>query len=150
MLGKRCHGTSACWKCLIRFGPANSSPPPSLHPGTHNRGLGPSARCGRDRCRPPIARPRASSRPRGRCRHPRRECEFRHAPGRWPVPRRPPVVGLVGGGIVPAGGAPRSREGGRTGRSEEHTSELQSLMRISYAVFCLKKKKTKKDTNNES
>src|SRR3546814_1742661 len=30
----------------------------------------------------------------------------------------------------------------RTGRSEEHTSELPSLMRISYAVFCLKKKKT--------
>src|SRR3546814_6169755 len=29
----------------------------------------------------------------------------------------------------------------RGGRSEEHTSELQSLMRISYAVFCLKKKK---------
>src|SRR3546814_7040852 len=29
------------------------------------------------------------------------------------------------------------------GRSEEHTSELQSLMRISYAVFCLKKKKHK-------
>src|SRR3546814_4971666 len=32
------------------------------------------------------------------------------------------------------------------GRSEEHTSELQSLMRISYAVFCLKKK----NTNNTS
>src|SRR3546814_3462959 len=31
------------------------------------------------------------------------------------------------------------------GRSEEHTSELQSLMRISYAVFCLKKKKTYKN-----
>src|SRR3546814_1993238 len=30
-------------------------------------------------------------------------------------------------------------------RSEEHTSELQSLMRISYAVFCLKKKKHKKN-----
>src|SRR3546814_8883164 len=30
-------------------------------------------------------------------------------------------------------------------RSEEHTSELQSLMRISYAVFCLKKKKIKAD-----
>src|SRR3546814_5499324 len=30
---------------------------------------------------------------------------------------------------------------GGDGRSEEHTSELQSLMRISYAVFCLKKKK---------
>src|SRR3546814_1262933 len=35
----------------------------------------------------------------------------------------------------------------RVSRSEEHTSELQSLMRISYAVFCLKKKKTiKKQT----
>src|SRR3546814_9902398 len=33
------------------------------------------------------------------------------------------------------------------GRSEEHTSELQSLMRISYAVFCLKKKKKQKTTN---
>src|SRR3546814_571249 len=32
---------------------------------------------------------------------------------------------------------------GLTNRSEEHTSELQSLMRISYAVFCLKKKKKK-------
>src|SRR3546814_1225106 len=36
-------------------------------------------------------------------------------------------------------------EGG--GRSEEHTSELQSLMRISYAVFCLKKKKTIQSIN---
>src|SRR3546814_9744200 len=36
---------------------------------------------------------------------------------------------------------------GGTERSEEHTSELQSLMRISYAVFCLKKKK-KKSTND--
>src|SRR3546814_4701810 len=34
------------------------------------------------------------------------------------------------------------------GRSEEHTSELQSLMRISYAVFCLKKKKNK--TTNDT
>src|SRR3546814_6635293 len=33
-----------------------------------------------------------------------------------------------------------------TSRSEEHTSELQSLMRISYAVFCLKKKKKKINT----
>src|SRR3546814_5685824 len=33
------------------------------------------------------------------------------------------------------------------GRSEEHTSELQSLMRISYAVFCLKKKKSYTNTN---
>src|SRR3546814_3309882 len=34
-------------------------------------------------------------------------------------------------------------EGGEHARSEEHTSELQSLMRISYAVFCLKKKNKK-------
>src|SRR3546814_8863277 len=33
-------------------------------------------------------------------------------------------------------------------RSEEHTSELQSLMRISYAVFCLKKKHTSRVTNH--
>src|SRR3546814_8631759 len=42
----------------------------------------------------------------------------------------------------------RRREAGRcrgpARRSEEHTSELQSLMRISYAVFCLKKKKNTK------
>src|SRR3546814_10579773 len=38
----------------------------------------------------------------------------------------------------------KSLEEERDERSEEHTSELQSLMRISYAVFCLKKKKIKK------
>src|SRR3546814_5489211 len=38
------------------------------------------------------------------------------------------------------------RPPGQQGRSEEHTSELQSLMRISYAVFCLKKK-NKKEKN---
>src|SRR3546814_6073306 len=36
-------------------------------------------------------------------------------------------------------GAPATALRYRTGRSEEHTSELQSLVRISYAVFCLKK-----------
>src|SRR3546814_4661487 len=36
-----------------------------------------------------------------------------------------------------------------TSRSEEHTSELRSLMRISYAVFCLTKKKKQKNTNRE-
>src|SRR3546814_3860181 len=35
-------------------------------------------------------------------------------------------------------------------RSEEHTSELQSLMRISYAVFCLKKKNRHNNTNTKS
>src|SRR3546814_1454435 len=38
-------------------------------------------------------------------------------------------------------GAPAGARRPAAGRSEEHTSELQSLMRISYAVFCLKKKK---------
>src|SRR3546814_6739412 len=37
-----------------------------------------------------------------------------------------------------------------TTRSEEHTSELQSLMRISYAVFCLKKKKQQTDLDRKS
>src|SRR3546814_9870864 len=40
-------------------------------------------------------------------------------------------------------GAPHFEIAERLNRSEEHTSELQSLMRISYAVFCLKKKKIK-------
>src|SRR3546814_4822950 len=44
---------------------------------------------------------------------------------------------LVGAGYR---GLDRSGQGVRPPRSEEHTSELQSLMRISYAVFCLKKK----------
>src|SRR3546814_9791147 len=38
---------------------------------------------------------------------------------------------------------------GVTGRSEEHTSELQSLMRISYAVFCLKKTTVKDNIQTE-
>src|SRR3546814_5409520 len=50
------------------------------------------------------------------------------------------VPGDKGQLISPSGGSPRGREG-FCRRSEEHTSELQSLMRISYAVFCLKKKK---------
>src|SRR3546814_7435947 len=40
--------------------------------------------------------------------------------------------------------------GQRAHRSEEHTSELQSLMRISYAVFCLKKKKTERKTQTHN
>src|SRR3546814_10065400 len=41
---------------------------------------------------------------------------------------------------------PESRRTRHAGRSEEHTSELQSLMRISYAVFCLKKKNQNRNT----
>src|SRR3546814_7746225 len=55
--------------------------------------------------------------------------------------RRPAFVGADPGACRGAG---RARAGGGRGeraRSEEHTSELQSLMRISYAVFCLTKKK---------
>src|SRR3546814_2174212 len=45
---------------------------------------------------------------------------------------------------ISARSANRFRPRPLAARSEEHTSELQSLMRISYAVFCLKKKKKKK------
>src|SRR3546814_4737610 len=55
----------------------------------------------------------------------------RRAPGSWPV--RPIARPSVSRSL---------------GRSEEHTSELQSLMRISYAVFCLKKKKKKTQKHN--
>src|SRR3546814_10109695 len=50
-------------------------------------------------------------------------------------------IGRETGQRVPPGDGPAGH--GAKRRSEEHTSELQSLMRISYAVFCLKKKKTK-------
>src|SRR3546814_8123996 len=58
-------------------------------------------------------------------------------------------------GQFPRRGIVAERNGGRPNglpsRSEEHTSELQSLMRISYAVFCLKKKKqTEQNTLHKS
>src|SRR3546814_6820840 len=55
---------------------------------------------------------------------------------RFQIAEEIPSAGLATGSTLP-----------RRARSEEHTSELQSLMRISYAVFCLKKKKkcTKSD-----
>src|SRR3546814_3234197 len=53
--------------------------------------------------------------------------------------RRSPVRPRLHDRVVPAAPA-------HGYRSEEHTSELQSLMRISYAVFCLKKKKNNKQT----
>src|SRR3546814_7279580 len=53
---------------------------------------------------------------------------------------------VIGIGHAQIGGGGNPERAGRAelgiDRSEEHTSELQSLMRISYAVFCLKKKKT--------
>src|SRR5216110_4095100 len=56
-------------------------------------------------------------------------------------------LSALGPARTSASAATRSR---RTGRSEEHTSELQSRELISYAVFCLKKKKTKKDSLSSS
>src|SRR3546814_8647585 len=68
-----------------------------------------------------------------------------HPAGQQPVfldglGREEPVapLGAPGGKVATAGQTTRLPH-----RSEEHTSELQSLMRISYAVFCLKKKKKK-------
>src|SRR3546814_10376112 len=55
------------------------------------------------------------------------------------APSATPPNSLIGEG---------SESNGHT-RSEEHTSELQSLMRISYAVFCLKKKKATTKKNNQ-
>src|SRR3546814_2137731 len=56
-------------------------------------------------------------------------------------PPRPPYRDRVGRGLFRLVEAPE-----QGGRSEEHTSELQSLMRSSYAGFCLKKKKTTQRT----
>src|SRR3546814_6100766 len=63
------------------------------------------------------------------------------------------AVAIQHGGNVPKGNystrltsAADRRQNKVPDRSEEHTSELQSLMRISYAVFCLKKKKQTKKT----
>src|SRR3546814_8128085 len=58
------------------------------------------------------------------------------------IPRRRPCP--------PGSGAPRRRWPRDRPRSEEHTSELQSLMRISYDVFCLKKKQTNAQHNKDT
>src|SRR3546814_7765433 len=68
----------------------------------------------------------------------------------WTVGTWAPPTGLTQVPIWPSRapdmtGAPEAAETiSKYGRSEEHTSELQSLMRISYAVFCLKTKNTNK------
>src|SRR3546814_4985438 len=63
----------------------------------------------------------------------------------WPFDQPPPRKLIPG----PHGNA-RRKERGLPARSEEHTSELQSLMRISYAVFCLKNKKAHDNTQSRS
>src|SRR3546814_7956452 len=57
-----------------------------------------------------------------------------------PVPEIGTEAARLTGAVLEA--RSEGRKAPPLGRSEEHTSELQSLMRISYAVFCLKKKKT--------
>src|SRR3546814_5365256 len=68
------------------------------------------------------------------------EVGLRHADQLGDVPHRHGLIAALreqAGGCVEQLG---SHIGHQKSRSEEHTSELQSLMRISYAVFCLKKK----------
>src|SRR3546814_4439775 len=66
-------------------------------------------------------------------------------PGRYPHPPQPRDRAQHPDPVRGDGYRHRVGYGDRDGaRSEEHTSELQSLMRISYAVFCLKKKKINK------
>src|SRR3546814_1831819 len=89
------------------------------------------------------------------CRAARRTTARRAVPVRRPQPagcraggRR--LAARVAGHAGDGGFDPPDRRHHRgVRRSEEHTSELQSLMRISYAVFCLKKKTKKKTKKTE-
>src|SRR3546814_2168351 len=58
-----------------------------------------------------------------------------------PLKRHPPLRECIGSSSMQSSFLPRKGVSYVASRSEEHTSELQSLMRISYAVFCLKQKK---------
>src|SRR3546814_2679387 len=80
-------------------------------------------------------------------------------PASWKDLANPEYKGKVGVVVANSGGSTWTRamferqtlgEGYWKKRSEEHTSELQSLMRISYAVFCLKKKKYKTKTQQRN
>src|SRR3546814_5771346 len=82
---------------------------------------------------------------RGRCRAVGRALDVVVAIDAVAEPARHQVEG-DGIGIIEGADAIDPVRRGIGARSEEHTSELQSLMRISYAVFCLKKKKI----NNEA
>src|SRR3546814_7847975 len=97
----------------------------------------------------PLRHPRSAT-------HPARMGQARHLHTRYACavlrplapPLRPPALSGYGRPLAPqadrgrvrrSDGARQSGAEGGYARSEEHTSELQSLMRISYAVFCLKK-----------
>src|SRR3546814_9312973 len=75
-----------------------------------------------------------------------RESYFGYYPGVWRHGDWLQITPQGGVRLLGRSDATLNRQGVRIGtaeRSEEHTSELQSLMRISYAVFCLKKKNKK-------
>src|SRR3546814_3911633 len=94
--------------------------------------------------------PAADRRPvRGRRRDEHRRCVVGNADA---ADERPADVAslLLGGLRDHRRRGPAAAPQRRGDRSEEHTSELQSLMRISYAVFCLKKKKTSNTTTVEN
>src|SRR3546814_2804220 len=107
--------------------PPEPEGPRALHPPTRNACGGRAARRGAAHADPPE---RGRKRAHGDRRRPCRSA------------RRPPARRRDG---APAGELSAALS--RHGRSEEHTSELQSLMRISYAVFCLKKKTNTLITN---
>src|SRR3546814_961787 len=92
---------------------------------------GPFARGNARQCGEPLGNGQAIARKARRSE--RATCRAGARTGRWALPARQ----------APAACSERCRQS-PSPRSEEHTSELQSLMRISYAVFCLKKKKNKK------
>src|SRR6058998_257136 len=154
--------SSACswsWRSWARSTSRGRTSEPERVPHARRAGL-------RDR---PLRRPHAAQRDRDPARD-RADAQRReHQPGGLrPLPRRPPGAGLHalhdrdhrrrgrGGAGDRHRDLPRTTDGrGRPPRpaqgldrahrrrSEEHTSELQSLITISYAVFCLKKKKKK-------
>src|SRR3546814_2786097 len=84
-------------------------------------------------CRSPYARSSRGLDPKARKQH---LCDCAASPEAWL--HWPPAASMDGESCRKSGTS-------TTRRSEEHTSELQSLMRISYSVFCLKKKTKRRD-----
>src|SRR3546814_4157206 len=143
-------GTPTCrGRACTRHGWTKEKPPATTRSAAANcKRSGPDPGCGRRCGKAEPARRVASARPRS----------LTCGPVAWEIDDEQDV-GNEGGGRDAAGGGRRGGRGseGRARadrgehaadrqdqhRSEEHTSELQSLMRLSYAVFCLKKQKTK-------
>src|SRR3546814_6894227 len=128
-------GSIAAREGLIRRGDTREAPSHAVRPCAKRDRRGQTLAARGDDL-PPVGRLESAAHRSGLCKtgrirpaDPSWPCQLWHRRGRriarsWPQPRRYDEAG------VPL-------------RSEEHTSELQSLMRISYAVFCLKKKKNK-------